>query len=92
MLLAASKMVAKELGKPEGYVQIVLRCETPMCFGGDADSPTAACTLSSIGAIGGDKNKVRPQNMASTCSEAKCGMRVIDVFPAGNFQGPVRAP
>jgi len=55
-LKAASKIVASSLGKPESYVQVVLKMDVPMVFGG-TDEPTAACTLSSIGAIGGDKNK-----------------------------------
>ena len=55
-LKAASKIVASSLGKPESYVQVELKTDVPMVFGG-TDEPTAACTLSSIGAIGGDKNK-----------------------------------
>ena len=55
-LQAASKIVASSLGTPESYVQVELKTDVPMVFGG-TDEPTAACTLSSIGAIGGDKNK-----------------------------------
>ena len=51
-----SKAVAKAVGKPEQYVMVSLRADTPMCFGG-TEEPCAYGELVSIGAIGGDKNK-----------------------------------
>ena len=56
-VLAASKAVASSVGKPEQYVMVTLQAGIPMAFAGSTD-PAAFCTLSSIGAIGGDKNKV----------------------------------
>ena len=63
-----SKAVAKAVGKPEQYVMVSLRADTPMCFGG-TEEPCAYGELVSIGAIGGDKNKkVRGVRPAERCT------------------------
>ncbi|KAK9830211.1 hypothetical protein WJX72_010356 [[Myrmecia] bisecta] len=53
---ALSSTVASSVGKPESYVLVTLRTDTPTCFGG-SEAPAAYGELLSIGAIGGDKNK-----------------------------------
>ena len=53
---ALSKAVAELVGKPEAYVMISLKPDTPMSFGGN-EEPCAFGELISIGAIGGEKNK-----------------------------------
>ena len=48
LLAKASKMVAEELGKPEGYVMVQLQKEAPMLFAG-SNKPLAYLELKSIG-------------------------------------------
>ncbi len=48
LLAKASKLVAKELGKPESYVMVQLQKESPMLFAG-SNAPLAYLELKSIG-------------------------------------------
>lgn len=48
LLTKASKLVAKELGKPENYVMVQLQKESPMLFAG-TNAPLAFLELKSIG-------------------------------------------
>ena len=50
-----SAAVASALSKPESYCLVSL-ATTTMCFGGDGDTPCAFVYLSSLGAIGPEKN------------------------------------
>jgi len=52
---AASKAVAKGLGKPESYVAIAVRDNTDMIWGGD-NTPCALGCCYSLGAINQDNN------------------------------------
>ncbi|MCG6941581.1 MAG: hypothetical protein LJE69_10060 [Thiohalocapsa sp.] len=48
LLRTASAAVAELLGKPEGYVMVLLEPVADMCFGGDA-APCAYLELKSLG-------------------------------------------
>lgn len=48
LLAEASKLVARELGKPESYVMVILQPPVPMLFAG-TDEPLAYLELKSIG-------------------------------------------
>ena len=48
LLAKASKLVARELGKPESYVMVQLQKEVPMLFAG-TNAPLAYLELKSIG-------------------------------------------
>ena len=50
LLKALSRGVAGVLGKPEGYMMVVLEAGTPMLLGGD-DAPCALAEVRSVGAI-----------------------------------------
>ncbi|HYE34890.1 phenylpyruvate tautomerase MIF-related protein [Methylocaldum sp.] len=48
LLVAASRLLAKELGKPEAYVMVSLNGDVPMLFAGTSE-PAAYVELKSIG-------------------------------------------
>jgi phenylpyruvate tautomerase len=48
LLTAASRLLAKELGKPESYVMVSLNSDVPMLFAGTGE-PAAYAELKSIG-------------------------------------------
>lgn len=52
-----SKSVTAALGKPESYVLTSFQKVDAMSFGGDAETPAAALTLVSLGAITPDNNR-----------------------------------
>jgi phenylpyruvate tautomerase len=56
LVLDLSKILSKELGKPEQYVEIVLRDNITISFGGTLE-PAALCSLSSIGKINANDNR-----------------------------------
>lgn len=62
LLREASKLVAKELGKPESYVMVALTPPVPMLFAGSTE-PTAYLELKSIGL---------PESRTAELSEALC--------------------
>lgn len=62
LLSEASKLVAKELGKPESYVMVALAPPVPMLFAG-SNEPTAYLELKSIGL---------PESRTADLSKALC--------------------
>ena len=64
--------MAAATGKPESYVLVSLRTDTPLLFGG-TEAPAAYGELLSIGAIGGAKNKAISKAIADVVS-AKLGV------------------
>ncbi len=49
-----SSTVASALGKPEGYMMVVLEQQTPMLLGASSD-PAALVEIRSVGSISGDQ-------------------------------------
>jgi len=62
LLAEASKLVARELGKPENYVMVALEPPQPMLFAG-SDAPLAYLELKSIGL---------PESKTASLSAALC--------------------
>ena len=62
LLTEASRCVAEQLGKPEGYVMVSLQHNQPMVFAG-TDEPLAYLQLKSIGL---------PENSTSQISKTLC--------------------
>ncbi|WP_058555924.1 phenylpyruvate tautomerase MIF-related protein [Thiohalocapsa sp. ML1] len=63
LLKAASGAVAELLGKPEGYVMVLLEPVAALCFGGDT-APAAYLELKSLGL---------PEDCTPNLSAALCG-------------------
>ncbi|KAK7088193.1 macrophage migration inhibitory factor homolog [Littorina saxatilis] len=68
-LTDTSKLIAKELGKPETYVCVRVNPGQMMTFGG-TDDPCGTVELESIGAVGGAKNKQLVPVIGSHVQEA----------------------
>ncbi|KAK7475051.1 hypothetical protein BaRGS_00033732 [Batillaria attramentaria] len=68
-LADTSKLVAKELGKPETYVCVRVNPGQMMTFGG-TDDPCGMVELESIGVVGGAKNKQLVPVIGSHVQEA----------------------
>jgi phenylpyruvate tautomerase PptA (4-oxalocrotonate tautomerase family) len=64
LLTTASSTVAELLGKPEGYVMVLLEPVPAMCFGGDT-APCAYLELKSLGL---------PEPRTPELSAALCGL------------------
>lgn len=67
LILDASKIVAKTLGKPESYVMVGLN-EATMSFGGKV-GPTAFAYIASIGRIGPETNPEAASELTALISE-----------------------
>jgi phenylpyruvate tautomerase PptA (4-oxalocrotonate tautomerase family) len=65
LLVELSKLVAKELGKPEAYVMTAIESGAIMTFGGTT-APAAYIELKSIGRFTAEKTK---QLSAALCTE-----------------------
>jgi len=63
-LAAASASLARELGKPESYVMVILQTNPDMLFAGD-DAPLAYLELKSLGL---------PESRTAELSAALCGL------------------
>lgn len=51
ILARLSRLCARELGKPEGYVMIALRAGEILSFGADADTPALYAELKNVGSL-----------------------------------------
>lgn len=56
ILRVLTTTASQSIGKPEKYFVVIIHFDTALAFGGDPDTPAAYTEISSIGAIGGDKN------------------------------------
>jgi len=74
LLAAASRLLAKELGKPEAYVMVGLNSEVPMLFAGTGE-PAVYAELKSIGL---------PAGQIKSLSRAICSLleQQLDISPA----------
>jgi phenylpyruvate tautomerase len=72
LLADLSRLVAKELGKPEAYVMTAIESGATMTFGGN-DAPAAYVELKSIGRFTAEKTK---QLSAALCRELEAGLEV----------------
>jgi len=74
LLAAASRLLAKELGKPESYVMVSLNGGVPLLFAGTGE-PAAYAELKSIGL---------PAGQTKSLSRAICGLleQQLDIPPA----------
>ncbi|WP_077727983.1 MULTISPECIES: phenylpyruvate tautomerase MIF-related protein [Methylocaldum] len=74
LLTAASRLLAKELGKPESYVMVSLNSDVPMLFAGTGE-PAAYAELKSIGL---------PAGQIKSLSRSICSLleQRLDIPPA----------
>lgn len=67
LLKSLSKMVAKEIGKPERYVMVLLE-ESAIIISGETD-PAAFADIRSIGGLSGSVNKKLSDTLCSLLKE-----------------------
>jgi len=68
LLRALSSGLAEVLGKPEGYVMVVLEGETSMLMGGE-DAPCALAEVRSVGAISPEQARALSAAVSATLQE-----------------------
>ena len=68
-----SGLLARELGKPEGYVMVALQPRAEMSFAGKADAPACYAELKNVGTLG----PARVEELSRLlCDELARGLKV----------------
>jgi phenylpyruvate tautomerase len=68
-----TRVLARELEKPEGYVMVALTAGAQLSFGGDASTPACYAELKNVGTLSPDRVAALSQLL---CNELESALRV----------------